>query len=69
MPLSGEAKRIAYDTGVRQLEPLAQRVIDLEAQVKTLTDRLSALESVPKCSAPVPLSVDALASETPLFTY
>lgn len=45
MTLSDEAKQFAYDTGVRQLGPFAQKIIDLEATVKILTERVNVLEA------------------------
>jgi hypothetical protein len=37
--LSNEAKALAYQTGVRQLGPLVQRIIDLERAVRELQDK------------------------------
>ncbi len=47
--LSAEAQRVAYATGVRELGPLVQRVLDLEAAVQKLNARVDEVErkSVP----------------------
>ena len=43
-PFSQEAQHIAYQSGIRQLAPLVDRIRNLEAQVAALTQRLEALE-------------------------
>ncbi len=51
--LSDEAARIGYVSGVRELGPLAQRVIELENQMKFCLQRIAALET---SATPVHLS-------------
>jgi hypothetical protein len=50
--ISPEAARIAYVSGISELGSLAQRVIDLEAIVKTQQKRIETLE---KSGTPVHL--------------
>jgi hypothetical protein len=55
-PYSAEASVLAYQSGIRQLAPLVDRIRALEAAVKTLTARLDALEQAQKSSTPVHLA-------------
>ena len=55
-PFSAEAQNIAYKTGIRELAPLMDRIIELETQVAALATRLDALEQAHKNSTPIHLA-------------
>jgi hypothetical protein len=44
MQISNEAKSIAYESGIKVLAPVVQRIINLERQVASLADRVESLE-------------------------
>jgi len=45
MQISDEAKSIAYESGIKVLAPVVQRIIHLERQVAALAARVEALEN------------------------
>jgi len=51
-PYSAEASALAYQSGIRQLAPLVDRIRNLEATVAALNERLDAAERAQKKSAP-----------------
>ena len=55
MAISKEASVLAYQIGLANIAPLVQRVLDLEAQVAAITERLDAVESAQRKSVPLHL--------------
>lgn len=51
MHISDEAKSIAYESGIKALAPVVQRIINLERQVAALNARLEELEKSSQLSA------------------
>jgi hypothetical protein len=51
-PFSQEAQNLAYQSGIRQLAPLVDRIRALEALVAGLTARLESLEQAQNKSVP-----------------
>jgi len=51
MHISDEAKSIAYESGIKVLAPVVQRMINLERQVSALNVRVEALENSRQVSA------------------